>query len=139
MENMVGFPGNDRYQTIAVRRNLNRRFWNDWTFSGPHVWRDLSAQSCRQMPQVFIYTDESYNGQWPHSLLRFYWNITKNHIFNAHFFYKIPPDSGKIGLRNPQGVLSLVLVINGIRYNKEMSWQRLMESSKLDSQISLAH
>ena len=62
-----GFSRSNRYfyQTIAVRRNLNQTSWNDWTFRRPHVWQDLPAQNCWQMPQVFICTDEWYKGQLP--------------------------------------------------------------------------
>ena len=67
MESIEYFSGSDRYfyQTMAVRRNLNWRFRNDWTFLCPHVWQNLSAQNCWQIPEVFIYTDERYNGQLP--------------------------------------------------------------------------
>ena len=65
MESMISFFGSGRYQTIAVWRYLNRKFRNDWTFRRPHVWQDLSAQNCWQMPRVFVYTDKLSDEQWP--------------------------------------------------------------------------
>ena len=67
MGTMEGFSRSDRYfyQTITLWRNLNQRFRSNWTFHWSHVWRDLSAQNCWQMPQVFIYTDGSCNGKLP--------------------------------------------------------------------------
>ena len=65
MGTMEGFSRSDRYfyQTITLWRNLNQRSRSNWTFHWSHVWRDLSAQNCWQMPHVFIYTDGLCNGK----------------------------------------------------------------------------